>query len=150
MKTLSITLFVFLLSNTLVATELEWVDEQIQAIKPPRKSVVIADVLDPFVFLKKNRPKEEKKETPLAVVAASAPPKKIPELPKELTSEDFTLSTIINTSAMINGNWYKQNDRIENFIISEIDKQFVILKNQKGDKTIFLSTKTQTLKFKNK
>lgn len=156
MKTTFILLLMLFLSHTLLATELDWVDEQIAAIKPPRKGVVVSGVNNPFVFLNKNKPKDAKKDGATSVASgASTTPKAVIEAKKEkkeLTSADFALSAIVNTSAMINGNWYKQNDIVSEYIISEIDRQFVILKNKKGDKTILLSTATKkpTLKFKNK
>lgn len=155
MKTTFILLLTLFLSHSLLATELDWVNEQIAAIKPPRKSVVVSGMNDPFVFLNKNKPKDAKKEG-VSSVASSTPaaPKANADAQKEkkeLTSTDFTLSAIVNASAMINGNWYKQNDIVSEHIIFEIDRQFVILKNKKGDKTILLSTSNKpTLKFKNK
>ena len=154
MKTLFILLLSLLLSHSLLATELDWVNEQIAAIKPPRKSVVISGVNNPFVFLNKNKPKDEKKGASVAATNTTKPVS-TPAVLKEkklLTSEDFTLSAIVNKSAMINGNWYKQNDIVSEHTISEIDRQFVILKNKKGDRTILLSTANNkpTLKFKNK
>lgn len=156
MKTLSILLLTLLLSNVLVATELDWVDEQIEAIKPPRKGVVVAGVTNPFVFLDKNKPKDAKKGVNAPAAAPATAQKtttvgsdKEKEAPKP---ESFVLNAIINSSAMINGNWYRLNDKVSSYIISEIDKDFVTLKNKKGDKTILLSTltKNKTLKFKNK
>ncbi|MDD2652355.1 MAG: hypothetical protein PHX44_04810 [Sulfurimonas sp.] len=156
MKTVFILLLTLFLSHALLATELDWVDEQIAAIKPPRKGVVVSGVDNPFVFLNKNKPKDAKKDGAASVASGAPTVQKAAtdakKEKKELTSADFSLNTIINASAMINGNWYKQNDIVSEYTISEIDRQFVILKNKKGDKTIFLSTATKkpTLKFKNK
>ncbi|MDK9694750.1 MAG: hypothetical protein OEL19_11000 [Sulfurimonas sp.] len=153
MKTIFILLLTLSISNTVVATELDWVDEQIEAIKPPRKGVVVSGTNDPFVFLNKNKPKEEKKDEASTVVATTAT-KVVPVVEEKppLTSEDFVLGGIFNSSAMINGSWYKKSDIVSEHIIFEIDKNFVTLKNKKGDRTILLSTATnkQTLKFKNK
>ncbi len=56
----------------------------------------------------------------------------------------------MNSSALINGIWYKKSDKVESYTISDIGKNCVTLK--KGDKELILSTlsKKQTLKFKNK
>ena len=45
----------FFISVNLVATELEWVDQQIEAIKPPRKGIKITVMTNTFVFLDKNK-----------------------------------------------------------------------------------------------
>lgn len=153
MKTTLIGLFAVILSTTLCATELEWVDEQIEAIKPPRKGYAISGVNDPFVFLEKNKPKSKEKGSSSAprakaAVAKLASGEKKDEVVKK--SGVFVLSTIINSSALINGIWYKKSDVINSYTISDISKNSVTLK--KGDKQLVLSTvtKKQTLKFKNK
>lgn len=151
MKTIFTLLLTLLFASNLSANELDWVNEQIEAIKPPRKGVVVSGISNPFVFLKKNMPKE--KDTKKTVMTTSAPkPDSSAEKPKEeiISAASFDLSVIINSSAMINGNWCKVNDTLKGYIISEISKDIVTLKKDK--KLIFLSTtaKKQTLKFKNK
>jgi len=141
------------LTTLLLATELEWVDEQIEAIKPPRKGMEISNVMDPFIFLEKNRP-EVKKDTAAAsilqpLVESSADNIKIDN--NGTGKIDFNLTAIINTSAMINGNWYRINDKLEgSYTVVEISKNTVTLK--KGNKERILSTysKTPTIKFENK
>lgn len=155
MKTTLITLLaVFICSTTLYASELEWVDEQVEAIKPPRKGVNIMPLKDPFVFLEKNKPKDakgNKMPSPARTVVASFK-SSLTCKPKEddKKSSDFVLSTIINSSAMIDGNWRKKGDQISSYTITDISKNSVTLK--KGDKELILSTasKKPNLKFKNK
>ena len=53
MKTFII-LTLLLFTNNLSANELAWVDQQVEAIKPPRsglKSSTLNSVSDPFIFL---------------------------------------------------------------------------------------------------
>lgn len=158
MKTTLITLLAVFLSSTLFATELEWVDEQIEAIKPPRKGVSILGVGDPFIFLEKNNPEAKKKgaasSAPGTMVTAAKPSllkqKVCPPDGNTTKSSGFELSAIINSKAMINGSWYKKSDTINSYTVSDISKNSVTLK--KGGKELILSTvsKKQTLKFKNK
>ncbi|HUH43369.1 MAG TPA: hypothetical protein VLZ29_09630 [Sulfurimonas sp.] len=152
MKTTLTILLTLLLSNNLLSSELDWVNEQIEAIKPPRKGVVVTGVSNPFVFLKKNMPKDSKKETSSSSTQKSSVVDTGIEKPKKevISASTFDLSAIINSSAMINGSWYKVDDVVKGYTISEITKDSVILKKDK--KLIFLSTtaKKQTLKFKNK
>lgn len=145
MKTIIMLIF---LSTLLLATELEWVDEQIEAIKPPRKGIEISNIMDPFIFLEKNRP-EVKKDT--AAASIQQPLVKSSADNNGTKKIDFNLTAIINTSAMIDGNWHRINDKLDgNYTIIEISKSTVTLK--KGDKERILSTnsKTPTIKFKNK
>lgn len=152
MKTTLTILLTLLLSNNLLSSELDWVNEQIEAIKPPRKGVVVTGVSNPFVFLKKNMPKDSKKDTSSSSTQKSSVVDTGIEKPRKevISASTFDLSAIINSSAMINGSWYKVDDVVKGYTISEITKDSVILKKDK--KLIFLSTtaKKQTLKFKNK
>ena len=53
MKKLTI-LLLLVLSTTLFSDELSWVDEQVEAIKPPRHGILRRDISklrDPFIFL---------------------------------------------------------------------------------------------------
>ncbi|MDD5399963.1 MAG: hypothetical protein PHQ93_02110 [Sulfurimonas sp.] len=158
MKTTLITLVALFLSTTLLAvSELEWVDQQIEAIKPPRKGVEILNIEDPFIFLQKSR--ADKKEGAVAATPQIAAPALKPVCVDSNTSksdksgtkkDELSLNTIINSSAMIDGNWYKISDKVSSYTIVDISKTTVTLK--KGDKELILSTysKTPTLKFKNK
>jgi len=157
--TLTILLTLFLGSSVYAATELEWVDEQIEAIKPPRKGVNISALGSPFIFLEKNKPETKvvKKGTRAAAPVKKASVSKTAS--SALTSEKtdgapkksgFVLSTIINKSAMIDGNWYKVSDKISSYTVTDITKTSVTLKQ--GSKELVLSTvnTNPNLKFKNK
>lgn len=159
MKTTLTILLAIFLSNSLYANELEWVDEQIEAIKPPRKGVNISTLGTPFVFLEKNKPetKDAKKGSrAYAAPAKKAAPSKTASLAQTGETDDapkkssLVLSTIINSSAMIDGNWYKVSDKISSYTVTDITKTSVTLK--RGSKELVLSTvsKNPNLKFKNK
>ncbi len=158
--TLTILLTIFLSNSLYAATELEWVDEQIEAIKPPRKGVNISALGSPFVFLEKNKPKQEgaKKGSKVAGTPSkkAAPSKMVSSTQTGETADSttkksgFVLSTIINSSAMIDGNWYKVSDKISSYTVTDITKTSVTLKQ--GSKELVLSTvrTNPNLKFKNK
>ncbi|MDD5373881.1 MAG: hypothetical protein PHO62_10715 [Sulfurimonas sp.] len=159
MKTTLIALIALFLSTTLFAfSELEWVDQQIEAIKPPRKGVEILNIEDPFVFLQKSRAEVKKDGTVASAPQIAAPSLKPVCTDSKISKDDksdakkdnLSLSTIINSSALIDGNWYKVSDKISSYTVVDISKTTVTLK--KGDKELILSTysKTPTLKFKNK
>ena len=160
MKTTLTILLTLFLSSSLYADELEWVDEQIEAIKPPRKGVNISALGTPFVFLEKNKP--ETKDAKKGSRSSAAPARKTASSKTVASSQTgalaettpkksgFVLSTIINSSAMIDGNWYRVSDKINNYTVSEITKTSVTLKE--GTKVLLLSTVSTNpnLKFKNK
>jgi len=156
MKTFFIVITILLTAN-LNANELAWVDEQVEAIKPPRtgmKSRELSILKDPFIFLKKNRTEESKNKsakrssTPRVTknaISSTSGSKKVIKKRRGLT-----LSTVINTSAMINGKWYKIGDKINGYKVSKIDSTSVLL--TKKSKKLLLSTnsKNKNLNFNNK
>lgn len=152
MKAISVRLLLLFLSSSVYASQLDWVDEQIEAIKPPRKGVEIAKMENPFIFLAKN--KSQKEESKSGVSSQDTTSLKAHKIADSNTSniqnKVFVLSAIINASALIDGVWYKKNDNIENYTVVDITKTTAILKT--SDKMVVLSTstKTPTIKFKNK
>ena len=144
MKTIILFLITLFISNSAYATELAWVDEQVEAIKPPRKAARISSIASPFVFLEKNG---YVKPVAAAGTVRSSSSTRV----KSGTSVGgLYLDAIINSSAFINGKWYKKSDKIRSYTIVSIDKRSITLK--KGGKQMTLSTdsKKQNLKFKNK
>jgi len=163
MKT--IILFLFITSVTVIANDkaidLSWVDEQVEAIKPARDGELnsnITKIKDPFIFLKKNYLNEDKKTSKNSKsnsIRANKNYKKTTNSGAKsykkrtaYSNKSFVLSAIINKSARINGKWYKLNDRVKGYKITDIKNKTVTLKRK--SKTLVLSTasKNSKLKFK--
>ncbi|QOY52819.1 hypothetical protein [Candidatus Sulfurimonas baltica] len=155
MKTILIASASIILTGILAANELAWVDEQIEAIKPPRKGINISYAKDPFIFLEKNGYKAKGKRK---VFLTSSSAKSTPSLKGSTPyisdiqppRTELILDLVINSSAMINGRWHKVNDKVGNYTLTDVGKDSVTLKI--GDKELILSThtKNKNLKFKNK
>lgn len=122
--------------------ELIWVDEQIQAILPSRVGVsdgYINSLLDPMKYTK---------SIPIAgsKSALLAPPKlggnfNTPLVPKVIL-EPLKLQAILNKSALINGKWYKVNDSIRNYTLSDVKMNSVLLVAKKGEPLVLFLAKT--------
>ena len=150
MKNLLTVLILLLSSITLFADELEWVDAQIEAIKPPRDGISsskINAVRDPFIFLKKNKDESKKSKT------GSKPRSNLKKLPSNANkvskkTKVLVLDAIINNSALINGKWYRPKDRVGKYTLSNVNRTNIILSYKK--KKLFLTTdsKNKNLKFK--
>ena len=155
MKKLNIIILIFIfLVNSILANELKWVDEQIAAIKPPRKGIsnkIINNLEDPFLFLIKNRKTISKKRnirynkygTKQIYIKPSYNTKQKVNNPK------FKLEAIINKTALINNRWYKIGEKIDRYTLKEMTKTKVVL--LKGLRVIILTTNSEnrTLKFIN-
>ena len=153
MKNILLILSLFIITHA-IANELEWVDEQIQAIKPPRNGISksqIDMIKDPFIFLKKEI--KEKPGTKAVVTNKSYSSKKYVsksttnKVSKQSTS--FSLDAIINKSALINGKWYKLHSKIGKYTLSSVDGTSIILSYKDQELLLTTRSKTKKLKFKN-
>ena len=149
MKNLLIPMSILLTLNV-YSNELKWVDEQVQAIKPPRSGISKAKinaVSNPFVFLEKNKDKSAKTKTKTKSTLNKSSVSNANQVSKK--SNALVLYAIINKSALINGKWYRLNDKIGKYTLSSVDRATVVLKYK--SKELYLSTNSQSknLKFKN-
>ena len=150
MKNLFIVLL-FILSLNVTANELQWVDEQIQAIKPPRVGVLASKIdatKNPFIGIKEQiSTKKKQKRRTSTKKRTSSSTKTANKITK--VSHLFSLDAIINKTALINGKWYKLNSKVGKYTLNEINKTTVFL-SYKGKKLLLSTqTKNKTLKFRN-
>lgn len=134
--------------------DLSWVDTQVDAIKPPRdgeSTSNISRIKDPFIFLKKNSTQKESKskKSPKAMIANKTKNTKsnsTSEKPVVFSKHSLSLGAIINSTAFINGKWFKLGESVNGYKITKIDKKTVTLVD--GSKTKVLSTATENTKLK--
>ncbi len=148
-------LIVFLLLSSLLfgADELSWVDTQVEAIKPPRKGMTNSEVArakSPFIFLKKNRVESDKKASTKKPSQAkkTTTTDKSGKVASKKSVKNLVLSAVINKSALINEKWYKLDDSVYGYKLSNISRTTVVL--TKGKKKLVLTTSDtkQNIKFK--
>ena len=156
-----------LISSTLFSNELSWVDEQVNAIKPSRNGASnynISRLDNPFVYLKKNITKDKKnnkkaskkRKKPIYYTKKSknkytnsGTKKATKNVIRTINLDSvFTLSAIINSSALINKKWYKLGDKFHSYKIVKIGKTSVTLSKRKNKNIYLLSTKSSTNKLK--
>ncbi len=150
-KTVLLIAFACLIMANEKSADLSWVDQEIAAIKPPRKGIsnrTISMLRDPFVFLKKNKEKDEKEKK-----APQTLPSVVPSVTKScavvtpkrsIRSKALRLLAIINNSALINDKWYKVGEKIGKYKIIKVTLNQVTL--QSPSRTLTLTTYTNKLK----
>jgi len=154
MKTYIVIAFV-LSSIVLSSNELSWVDTQVEAIKPARKGMSDSElnkIKDPFIFYKnrsnrtyiKTRKKSVKYSTTKKSTTSSEATNTILQQPLKR----LVLSAIINNSALINGEWYKLNESVDSFKLSNINRTSVVLTRGNGKLVLTTSDTKRNLKFK--
>lgn len=154
MKTFFITM-VLLLTVNLSSNELSWVNEQVEAIKPPRigmKNRELSILKDPFIFLKKNRTDTPSKKSSVqksktSSVATTTTASSSTVVKKKIP---LSVSMVINSSAMINGKWYKVGDKVNGYKVSKIELKSVLLTKNKKKLLLSTDTKSKNLNFNNK
>lgn len=128
--------------------ELQWVDEQIQAILPARIGVAdgyINSLNDPIKYASSGQVNGENG------VKLLAPPRlgSVPMLPgmpivPKVIEEPLRLQGLMNKSALINGKWYRINDSVRSYKLAEIKPSSILLAGAKGQQLILFISKQNT------
>jgi len=139
-------------------SELNWVDQQVQAIKPPREGInnsKLSVLSTPFIFLEKNKIKDKEddkntkktdfipKNSSIVSVSTSKEINKIEE-------KKLQVDAIINKSILINGKWYKTNDKVNGYTIRNIGYNSTTLVRNGKELVLTTSFKNSNIKFINK
>jgi len=144
-----LTILTFLLFAThLPANELAWVDEQVEAIKPPRKGISIKDISklkDPFIFLHKKKTKRRVRSSYKRYSSKTTSYKQV-----QRHSSQLSLEAILNRSALINGKWYKEGEEVQGYKLQKVNLQSVFLTRGKTQLLLSTVSKSNNLKFNNK
>lgn len=132
---------ILLITTQLFSSKLAWVDEQIEAIKPPRVGVSeqqISKIKDPFIFLHKKDSKKATKTLPTSYTGY----KKV----FKHRHIYLKLDAILNKSAMINGKWYKQGSYVHGYKLVKVNRKSILLIRK--NKKLLLSTVSRSNKIK--
>jgi len=146
MKKLYIILALLFTTQLMAANELSWVDQQIEAIKPPRVGLdlkKLTKVHDPFIYLRKKSKKKSGASRGKKRYTASKTKKIVKRKPFRIT-----LNAILNKSAMINGKWYRVGATVYGYKLAEVNHNQILL--TKNNKKILLSTKSKSIDIKSK
>ncbi len=146
MKKVLFSILILIVVN-LSANDLKWVNEQIEAIKPPRSGIdmkELSQIKDPFVYFSNKKGKKTYKNSKIKTYTKSYKKRE-----KTNLNNKFDLSIIMNKTARINGKWYKIGEKISGYKIVKINSYSVQL--TKNKKTFLLSTRSQNrnITFKN-
>jgi hypothetical protein len=129
-------LLLILLTGSLFASaSTDWVDKQVQAIKPPRVGVshaAINSVKNPFIFVYK----ESSASTTVSSTSSAQTSKVTP----------MQLSAIVNNSALISGTWYQVNDKVRGYTLAKIESDSVLLTLDKTRKMLFVTNENPNIK----
>lgn len=128
---------------------MSWVDQQIDEIKPQRKglsSTALARLKSPFIYVKS----EVKKGTVSTSKAKVTAAKKVYPAKVDMSGAPLTLQMLLNSSAMINNKWYKENAVIRGYKLTQVKSEFVVLEKKKKTIKLFIAQKNKKINISTK
>lgn len=139
------------LTSTLYSTDstMGWVDKKIEEIKPQRhglSSASIASLKNPFIII---RPEGKKNGAKGGAVPKKGPTDKAPAK-KDMSGAPLSLQMVLNSSALINGKWYKENTKVRGYTLTQIQNNSVVLEGKKKKIKLFIAQKNKNLNISTK
>jgi len=128
---------------------MSWVDQKIDEIKPARSGLntsTLARLKSPFIVIKdesKETAKSGPKTTPADV-------KKVTPVKPNMDKAPLTLQIVLNSSALINGKWVKENELIRGYKLSQIQSDYVVLERKSKKLKLFIAQKSKNLNISTK
>jgi hypothetical protein len=147
-------ILIFITTIIYANNDLSWVNEQIDAIKPPRHGLTRSYLLktkDPFIVLEKVKKPEEKKKavyTKTKKAKQTVHKSSVAKTQKKTKQKNinFVLTMVLNKSFMINNKWYREGEKIYGYKLKKLSRNSVLLENK--NKKIVLTTRTKNTKLK--
>ena len=128
---------------------MSWVDQKIDEIKPARSGLntsTLARLKSPFIVIKdesKETAKSGPKTTPSGV-------KKVTPIKPHMDTAPLTWRRVLNSSALINGKWVKENELIRGYKLSQIQSDYVVLERKSKKLKLFIAQKSKNLNISTK
>jgi len=132
--------------------DMSWVDQKIEEIKPQRNGMSnnrLASLKSPFIIVKKEVKDSDKKATTAKTTDSKKDDKNSP-LKKDMSKEPLTLQMVLNSSALINGKWLKENEKTRGYTLTQIQSGYVVLERKKKKIKLFIAQKTDNLNISTK
>ena len=133
-------------------SDMSWVDQKIEEIKPQRDGMSnsrLASIKSPFIIVKKEVKEGDKKVTTSKTSDSKKDDKNSP-LKKDMSKEPLTLQMVLNSSALINGNWLKESEKTRGYTLTQIQSGYVVLERKKKKIKLFISEKSNNLNISTK
>lgn len=143
---LALTLFTALLQADAGTS---WIDQKVEEIKPQRHGLntsTINRLKSPFIVIRA----ESKGPVSAGVKTASTGAAKKAEPEKDMSKEPLTLQAILNSSALINGEWLKENAVIRGYTLVEVRNDYVTLERKNKKLKLFIAQKSKNLNISTK
>ena len=134
------------------STNTSWIDQKIEEIKPQRSGLsasTLATLKSPFIVI---LPKVKKTDggTKSEVVKSTTDTKELIPTRKDMSREPLTLQIVLNSSALINGKWLKENDTFRGYTLAQIQSNHVVLERKNKKIKLFIAQKSKNINISTK
>jgi len=131
-----------------------WVDQKIEEIKPKRhglSNAALATLKSPFIIVRP-KPKEGEgtKKAKTTVAKTTSDKRSLVPLRKDMSKEPLTLQIVLNSSALINGKWLKENDSFRGYKLAQIQSNHVVLERKNKKIKLFIAKKSDNINISTK
>ena len=131
-------------------TNATWVDQKVEEIKPQRHGLShssLATLKSPFIVIK-DKPKESASGP---VVLTKGPDgKDLVPTKRDMSKEPLTLQIVLNSSALINGKWLRENDKFRGYKLTQIQNDHVVLERKSKKIKLFIAQKSDNINISTK
>ncbi|MDF1881886.1 hypothetical protein JHD50_11360 [Sulfurimonas sp. MAG313] len=129
------------------STDTSWVDQKIEEIKPQRHGLntsTLTSIKSPFIVIRP-KTKEGAKKVVSSVKSISTDSQSLVPSKRDMSKEPLTLQIVLNTSALINGKWLKENDTFRGYKLAQIQGSYVVLERKNKKIKLFIAQKSKNI-----
>lgn len=139
------TLFATLLQANTGTT---WIDRKVEEIKPQRQGLNISTInalKSPFIVIRTEN------KSPVSAGTKTVSTNVSEEGPeKDMSKKPLILQAVLNTSALINGEWLKESAVIRGYTLVEVKNDHVTLERKNKKLKLFIAQKSKNLNISTK
>jgi len=147
MKTTLLALTLLSSLSLAVDSNMSWVDQKIEEIKPQRNGLNNSDLKrlkNPFIIIRDANAVSSTKTSTSKTTAKDTP------LKRDMSKAPLTLQMVLNSSALINNKWLKENDTTRGYKLTQIQSGYVVLERKNKKIKLFIAQKSKNLNISTK
>jgi len=134
-------------------TNTTWVDQKVEEIKPQRHGLnisMLATLKNPFIVIKE-KPKEGAKSLKAPTSDKLKTDKNdLTPTKRDMSKEPLTLQIVLNSSALVNGKWLKENDTFRGYKLTQIHSEYIVFERKTKKIKLFIAQKSDNINISTK
>ena len=143
----------FSASLVTASSNTSWIDQKIEEIKPQRHGLnnsALATLKSPFIVVIEKKDDDGSKTKKPSIDTSATNAKLLMPTKKDMSKEPLTLQIVLNSSALINGKWMKENDTFRGYKLAQIQNNHVVLERKNKKIKLFIAQKSDNINISTK